>query len=80
MTLAEVNKQFDDLQAAVATEQKDVTAFIKVLNDKIAAGGVVTQAELDALGGKFAGLTKMVSDFDINTTAGPNPPPPIAVP
>lgn len=74
MTIDEVSQQFDDLQAAVVKEEADVTAFIAAIK---AQGGVATQAQLDALGAKFAGVTKMVKDFDINTTTPPAPPPPL---
>lgn len=74
MTIQDLNKQFDDLQAAVVKEQADVTAFIAAVK---AQGNVATQEQLDALGAKFAGVTKMVTDFDINTTAAPVPPAPL---
>jgi len=75
MTIADVNKQFDDLQAAVQKEQTDVGNYISDLKAQVAAGAAVTQAQLDALGTKAGAITKMVSDFDINTAA-----PPVVVP
>lgn len=77
MTIQEVNSQFDDLQAAVVKEEADVTTFIAAVK---AQGGVVTQEQLDALGAKFTGLKDMVTNFDINTTAAPVPPPPLPAP
>ena len=75
MTIDEVNAQFDDLQAAVATAETNITAYIKTLKDQIAAGIPITQAQLDALGAGLTGLAKGVRDFDINTTTPPVVPP-----
>jgi len=76
-TIADLNQQFDDLQAAVVKEETDLTTYIQGLKDKIAAGGLVTQDDLEALSGKVTGLNQMVSNFDINTTEAPVPPPPL---
>jgi hypothetical protein len=77
MTIDDVNAQFDTLQAAVTKEEADVTTYVAALKAQVAAGGPVTQAQLDALGAKFSGITNTVTQFDINTTAPPAPVPPI---
>lgn len=77
MTIDEVNAQYDNLQAAILKEEADVIAFIAKVK---ANGGVVTQGQLDALGQKFMDTAKMVTDFDINTTADPSPPAPLPTP
>lgn len=75
MTIDQVNAQFDDLQAAVATTETDLTTFIQGLKDQLAAGVPITQAQLDALGAGITGLAASVRQFDINTTAPPVPAP-----
>jgi len=77
LTIADINTQFDDLQAAVVKEQADVTNYVQGLKDKIAAGGTVTQADLQALSTKISGVKDMVTQFDINTTAAPVTPEPL---
>lgn len=77
VTIDSLNQQFDDLQAAVAKEEADVTTFIAALKAQVGSGVAVTQAQLDALSAKFTGLNSMVANFDVNTTAPPNPPAPI---
>jgi hypothetical protein len=76
MDVAGINAQYDILQQAVVKEEADVTAFIAAAK---AAGGA-SPADLDALAAKFAETTKMVSDFDINTTAPPTPPAKLGTP
>jgi hypothetical protein len=80
-TIDQVNKQFDDLQAAVTAEQARVTDDIAALKAQIAAGSPVTQAQLDAIGDRMTNIISAVSNFDINTPAPPviPPSPPVAV-
>ncbi len=77
MTIDEVNAQFDTLQASVDKEQTDVGTYITDLKAQVAAGSPVTQAQLDALGAKAAGLNQSVQTFDINNTEPPAPVPPV---
>ncbi len=80
LNLDGVNKQFDDLQAAVVKEQNDVGAFIASLKAQVAAGAGVTQDQLDALATKAGATKDMVSTFDINNSEPvvvPDPLPPV---
>ena len=77
VTIDFINTQFDTLQAAVTKEQSDVTAFITALKAQVGSGVPVTQAQLDALSAKAAGMNTMVSTFDVNTTTPPVVPAPI---
>ena len=74
VTIDQVNQQYDDLQAAVDKEHSDLTTYIQGLKDQLTRGNPVTQAQLDALSARITGTTKMVQDFDINTTQPPAPP------
>lgn len=48
-TLAEVQQALADLQASVDANQAKVIARIQELKDQIAAGGTITEADLDGL-------------------------------
>ncbi len=76
-SIDDINKQFDDLQAAVTKEESDVTTFIAGLKAQIAAGSPVTQDQLDALSAKITGLSSMVGNFDVNTVTPPVAPAPL---
>ncbi len=75
MTIAEVNAQFDALQAAFTQAAADAGKFITDLKAQVAAGTPVSQAQLDALGQNMKNLTGQVQTFDINNTE-----PPVVVP
>ena len=76
-TFQDVLNQFDILQAAVATEETDVTNYVAGLKAQIAAGSPITPAQLDAFVTKQKGLTSMVTTFDLQTTAPPVVPTPL---
>lgn len=81
MTIDDLNTQFDALQAAFSKAAADAGQYITDLKAQLAAGVQVTQAQLDALGAKFADLNTQVATFDINNTEPPvvvPPPPPAA--
>ena len=45
-TLAELQQAVSDLQTSVDTKQDAIAAAIKALEDQIAAGGTITEADL----------------------------------
>ena len=66
-TLAELNTKLTDLTTAIADERTEVQGMlaglrtqIQTLQDQIAGGSVVTQADLDALGASLDAVIAQV--------------------
>jgi hypothetical protein len=77
LTIDQVNAQADALEAAQTQAFTDASKYIADLKTQVAAGGPVTQAQLDTLGNHLAALTATTTAFDINNTEPVIPIPPI---
>ncbi len=79
--LADVNAAIEDLKTtfstALAKELGEITAQIKVLKDKIAAGGAATEADLDnvvnALSSFKTEAVKAIDNISLTDTADDAP-------
>ena len=47
--IEDVNAKIAEVKAAIAAEKAEVAAAIQALKDQIAAGGTITEAQLDAV-------------------------------
>lgn len=76
------------IQAAITTETTEIAAQIQALKDQVAAGGTISQADLDGIlapvqgiGAAVSTAVAAISDNDgAGSTAPPTPPTPPAVP